>query len=599
MGIPLILMAIFRIMPQWEVELSANWFHFEIVSFTSLVALVLAVLIGSLAGPVANLRALFVTLALMSISAVFLIHGIGTPGVLFDVPPATASNIDHSAHAPFPPVDDGYGAPAPVDHSAHTALSPAGGDYGAQSGAVPATAATPSASGPSNAVLAVTWSAPISLFLGAIFLGLAAAPWPAPGQQWILSRRRLLWWAAIALYGLYIAVLVFFPSPQQQLSTLSPISLYTLAGLTICIYAGSAVYFWSAFRRHGRLSEGGLAVASGLLAEAVLSMAIMPIWHASWWLYHVLMAVAFICALGAVVVEYERVRHFDLKHYFAGLGIIVTVLLAMLAGELATHLFAPLVDASAINQVRWGTSGLFIGMAALMLGVLYQVVRRGDQLLRDNAAMVQKQLAALERASMVEATLRALSTALDARDRETEGHSQRVTTYALHLAKALGECDPAMLESLEWGALLHDVGKIGVPDAILLKPGKLTEEEWQEMRRHPNTGYAILRDIAFLRRALDVVLHHHERWDGAGYPCRLGGEVIPRAARIFAVADTLDAITTTRPYRARGSFAEARAEIVRHRALQFDPAVVDAFARITDDEWQRLAAKAVQASFVR
>ena len=397
-------------------------------------------------------------------------------------------------------MDDGYGAPA----SAATDTT------------------TPAVAGPSNAVLAVTWSAPISLFLGAIFIGLAAAPWPAPGQQWILSRRRLLWWAAIALYGLYIAVIVFYPSPLRELSTLSPISLYAVAGLTICIYAGAAVYFWGAFRKHGRLSEGGLAVASGLLAEAVLSMAIMPLWHASWWLYHVLMAVAFICALGAVMVEYERVRHFDLKHYFAGLGIIVTVLLAMLAGELATQLFAPLVDASAINQLRWGTSGLFIGMAALMLGVLYQVVRRGDQLLRDNAAMVQKQLAALERASMVEATLRALSAALDARDRETEGHSQRVTTYALHLAQALGERDPATLESLEWGALLHDVGKIGVPDAILLKPGKLNEEEWQEMRRHPDTGYAILRDIAFLRRALDVVLHHHERWDGAGYPRQTG-----------------------------------------------------------------------------
>jgi HD-GYP domain-containing protein (c-di-GMP phosphodiesterase class II) len=159
----------------------------------------------------------------------------------------------------------------------------------------------------------------------------------------------------------------------------------------------------------------------------------------------------------------------------------------------------------------------------------------------------------------------------------------------LALADALGIMDATQRESLEMGALLHDVGKIGVPDAILLKPGKLTDEEWQLMRQHPAIGYRILRDIPFLQRALAVVQYHHERWDGAGYPHRLKGDAIPLPARIFAVADTLDAITTNRPYRAAAPFAVARQEIVRLRGVQFDPRVVDAFATIRDETWQALA----------
>ncbi|HET6317322.1 MAG TPA: HD domain-containing phosphohydrolase, partial [Chloroflexota bacterium] len=190
-----------------------------------------------------------------------------------------------------------------------------------------------------------------------------------------------------------------------------------------------------------------------------------------------------------------------------------------------------------------------------------------------------------------QATLRALSVALDARDRETEGHSQRVTNYAMQLARALNMANCETLEPLEWGALLHDVGKIGVPDAILLKPAALTEEEWQIMRRHPETGHAILRGIPFLHGALDVVLSHHEHWDGSGYPSGLRGDDIPLFARIFAVADALDAITTARPYRVGRSFSEARTEIVCNGGSQFDPAVVAAYQGIPDTEWQALAGR--------
>ncbi len=172
------------------------------------------------------------------------------------------------------------------------------------------------------------------------------------------------------------------------------------------------------------------------------------------------------------------------------------------------------------------------------------------------------------------ATLEALCSALDAREQETAEHSVRVTRYALEISSGMGVSGEAR-EHLERGALLHDIGKIGIPDAILLKPGPLSETDWEVMRRHPVIGYEILSGIAFLRPAAQIVLCHHERWDGAGYPRGLSRDAIPLGARIFAVADALDAITSDRLYRPARSFGEALAEIRRCSGTQFDPEVVD------------------------
>ncbi len=174
--------------------------------------------------------------------------------------------------------------------------------------------------------------------------------------------------------------------------------------------------------------------------------------------------------------------------------------------------------------------------------------------------------------------------ALDARDKETEGHSRRVVAFTLALARRL-EVTEAEMPTVRRGALLHDIGKIGVPDAILHKPGPLAEDEWKIMRQHPEWGASILRGIPFLESAVKVLLAHHERWDGGGYPRGLRGEEIPFGARIFALADTLDAITSDRPYRAAHSFGSAREEIARGRGTQFDPAVVDAFLGMPEQEW--------------
>jgi response regulator RpfG family c-di-GMP phosphodiesterase len=181
-------------------------------------------------------------------------------------------------------------------------------------------------------------------------------------------------------------------------------------------------------------------------------------------------------------------------------------------------------------------------------------------------------------------TLEALVTALDAREHETRAHSQRVREYTLTLAQDLGLKHDDLIQTGR-GALLHDVGKIGVRDSILLKPGKLSEEEWIEMRMHPQIGYNILQSIEFLSPAAEIVLCHQERWDGNGYPTRLAGEDIPLGARIFAVVDTLDAMTSDRPYRKALSFEAAWNEIHRCSGTQFDPRVAEAFLALPPESW--------------
>lgn len=184
-----------------------------------------------------------------------------------------------------------------------------------------------------------------------------------------------------------------------------------------------------------------------------------------------------------------------------------------------------------------------------------------------------------------ESSLQALVTALDFRDNETHGHSYRVVEYAMVVAEGMGVREPE-LTVIRHGAILHDVGKIGIPDAILRKPGKLDPHEWAEMVQHPEMGYRMLEHIPFLAPALDIVISHQERWDGTGYPHRLAGEAIPLGARIFAVVDTFDAMTSDRPYRKALTIEQAREEIDRCSGTQFDPSVAGAFLSIPEATWR-------------
>jgi HD-GYP domain-containing protein (c-di-GMP phosphodiesterase class II) len=184
-------------------------------------------------------------------------------------------------------------------------------------------------------------------------------------------------------------------------------------------------------------------------------------------------------------------------------------------------------------------------------------------------------------------TVRALASAVEARDAYTGRHAERVAAYGLEIARAAG-MQLSDEPQIEFGFLLHDVGKVAVPDAILFKTSKLTEEEYALIAQHPVVGAEILRDVDFLGEGKLVVRHHHERWDGTGYPDRLSGDEIPLAARVFAVADTLDALTTDRPYRPASDWRQARLEIQRFTGTQFDPTVVAAFDAIPDEQFARL-----------
>ncbi|PDW02552.1 HD-GYP domain-containing protein [Candidatus Viridilinea mediisalina] len=209
-------------------------------------------------------------------------------------------------------------------------------------------------------------------------------------------------------------------------------------------------------------------------------------------------------------------------------------------------------------------------------------VRTITRLNRFRTLLDERQLAAEELAHAYDATLEGWSRALDLRDHETEGHSRRVTELTVCLAEAMN-LPAAEVAHIRRGALLHDIGKMGIPDAILRKPGPLNDEEWKIMRTHPSLAYELLSPINYLQPALAIPLFHHERWDGSGYPQGLAGETIPLAARIFAIVDVWDALTNDRPYRQASPSDEVLEYIRSQSGKHFDPEVVQVFLRLMSD----------------
>ena len=198
----------------------------------------------------------------------------------------------------------------------------------------------------------------------------------------------------------------------------------------------------------------------------------------------------------------------------------------------------------------------------------------------DNALLFEDvQRANFELMLAYNSTLEGWAKALELRDKETEGHSERVTYLTIQLARVVGVPDEELIH-IRRGALLHDIGKMAIPDKILLKPGKLTNEEMDVIKKHPEYAFQLLSKISFLKPALDIPLYHHERWDGSGYPYGLKGEEIPLAARIFAVVDVWDAMTSDRPYRKAFSEEEVLDHIRKQSGKHFDPKVVDAFLQL-------------------
>ncbi|MDO8673381.1 MAG: response regulator [Dehalococcoidia bacterium] len=247
--------------------------------------------------------------------------------------------------------------------------------------------------------------------------------------------------------------------------------------------------------------------------------------------------------------------------------------------------------ALAIGARDFLTKPLDVTQVALRIKNLLEARYMHLQLKKQNQVLevkVSERTADLRRANVdltlaYDSTIEGWSRALDLRDKETEGHSHRVTEMASQLARLIG-LGEAEIVHVRRGALLHDIGKMGVPDSILLKAGKLTDDEWIQMKKHPQFARDLLAPIGYLRSALDIPFGHHEKGDGTGYPLGLKGEQIPLVARLFAIVDVYDALTSDRPYRAAWSVEQTVEHIMSLAGSHFDPHVVDIFLRMTRDQ---------------
>jgi putative nucleotidyltransferase with HDIG domain len=274
------------------------------------------------------------------------------------------------------------------------------------------------------------------------------------------------------------------------------------------------------------------------------------------------------------------------------------------------HPGIPVVVCSAVNDIHVATNAFRRGAvdyilkpfereelhSVVMRAVEHGRLRKQNALYRHNLEAIVSARTGRLRSTMqdlersYDITLEAMGDALDLRDEETEGHSKRVTAYTIALARALG-LDADELRVIARGAFLHDIGKIATPDSILLKSGRLNAEEMNIMREHCERGYEMVRKIPFLRDAAEIVYAHQERFDGSGYPRGLRGNEIPLGARIFAIADTLDAMTSDRPYRKGTTFSVASEEIARCSGSQFDSQIVELFLSMPTDSWAELRAE--------
>jgi putative nucleotidyltransferase with HDIG domain len=267
--------------------------------------------------------------------------------------------------------------------------------------------------------------------------------------------------------------------------------------------------------------------------------------------------------------------------------------------------YIPLLMAAAFLGA-WGTLATTVIVSSIFL---VHVIKdwSGDTMLRAeligeigsfwviavaSSLLFRREHRALEKTKMAnEETLAALASSLDLREHETTLHSRRVREYTLLLARRMGIRGEKVLLNMGMGALLHDVGKIGIHDDVLLKSGSLSEKEAKEMQRHPELGASLIGKIGFLGSAREIVLSHHEKFDGSGYPAGLSGQEIPLGARIFAVADVFDALTTDRPYRTPISYREARDFIAKESGKHFDPIVVDVFLETSFTDWADVASR--------
>jgi len=282
---------------------------------------------------------------------------------------------------------------------------------------------------------------------------------------------------------------------------------------------------------------------------------------------------------GLTLLSNVRKTHPDLPVVMVTAVHDISVALAAIRNGAYDYLLKPFEREQLLASVRRAVENRRLKLENLA----YQT--KLESLVSARTEMLRRALSDLERSYDI--TLEALGDALDLKDAETEGHSKRVTAFTIAIARAMG-LPQDRVRVIARGAFLHDVGKMAIPDAILRKPGRLSPEEQAIMQQHALLGYQMLRKIPFLHEAADIVYSHQERFDGSGYPRGLKAEQIPLGARIFAIADTFDAMTSDRPYRAAQSISSGRREIQRHAGQQFDPEIVAVFLSIAENIWQQL-----------
>lgn len=418
-------------------------FHFYIVTFTSLIAFILATLVRIAAGKLRDPRVLFLSLAFLGITGIFLTHALTTPGMLVSMNPW------------------------------------------------------------------VGFSSRLSVFVGAIFLLLSTFYWKPSIRRGIVDRQReITWLVGVVVAGYLVLALGTSWSGQatgEQFDLIAnPRTSDIVAGISLTMLVITILRYVRMYRIDRSPLVAGLLVSTIFLAQGQLSMAIAPLWHASWWEYHVLLLFGFSAALTGLSWEYTRNRNLE--------------------------------------------------------GVL------GGLLLRDSITQLQQGYTEV---------IVALVEAVEAKDVYTRGHTQRVAELSVLIGQHLG-LSSEQLHVVHRAALLHDIGKIGIPDAILNKPGPLTAEEFAVIQEHPLRGHRIIQDVRSLRPEIGGVRHHHERLDGSGYPDGLIGDEIPLEARIIAVADVFDALTSARPYREAWSIDKALEILREERGAKLDPTCVDA-----------------------
>ena len=282
---------------------------------------------------------------------------------------------------------------------------------------------------------------------------------------------------------------------------------------------------------------------------------------------------------GLTLLSKIRVEHPDLPVVMVTAVHDISVALAAIRNGAYDYLLKPFEREQLLASVRRAVENHRLKLE----NTAYQT--KLESLVSDRTEALRQALSDLERSYDI--TLEALGNALDLKDAETEGHSRRVTGFTIAIARAM-DLPHDRVRVIARGAFLHDVGKMAIPDAILRKPGRLSPEEQAIMQQHAVLGYQMLRKIPFLHEAADIVYSHQERFDGSGYPRGLKGDQIPLGARIFAIADTFDAVTSDRPYRAAQSISSGRREVERQSGKQFDPEIVKVFQSISERIWIEL-----------